>query len=146
MKKGTLARSLELLRRAGYICAIVEKTIPYKFIKQDLFGFIDIVALKAGERGVLGVQSTTDGNRCKHRITLEKLPALKLWLSCGNRLTLHVWGKAKFKTKSNAWSKGSRWRAIEVPISEERLLSMAQSSEDALREKAEKEARLSMGL
>lgn len=49
-------RTLEYLRSLGYTCGIVEKTIPNMNRKQDLFGFLDIIALTP--HGVLGVQST----------------------------------------------------------------------------------------
>jgi hypothetical protein len=50
------ARSLALLRRGGYCAGIVERFIVQANVRKDLFGCIDLVAVKRGESGVLGVQ------------------------------------------------------------------------------------------
>jgi len=52
-------RTLAYLREEGYLCAIVEKWNPHVKIRQDLFGFIDILAIKKGE--TLAVQCTSTG-------------------------------------------------------------------------------------
>lgn len=87
------ARSLQLLRARGYTANVVEKWNQYARIRQDLFGIIDIVAMKRGENGLLGVQATT-GENVSHRAhkALEN-PSLELWLDTGNRF--QVWGFAK---------------------------------------------------
>lgn len=107
--------SLKYLRDLGYMAEVVEKTIPHTFIKKDLFGFIDIIAIKPGTTGVLGVQCTSDGARKAHtdkQKTLSK--ELDIWTNCGNRLVMHCWGKKKYKLKSGIWSNASKWRMIEV--------------------------------
>jgi len=52
-------RTLAYLREEGYLCAIVEKWNPHVKIRQDLFGFIDILAIKKNE--TLAVQCTSTG-------------------------------------------------------------------------------------
>ena len=52
-------RTLAYLREQGYLCAIVEKWNPHVKIRQDLFGFIDILAIKKDE--TLAVQCTSTG-------------------------------------------------------------------------------------
>jgi hypothetical protein len=52
-------RTLAYLREEGYLCAIVEKWNPHVKIRQDLFGFIDILAIKKDE--TLAVQCTSTG-------------------------------------------------------------------------------------
>ena len=52
-------RTLAYLREQGYLCAIVEKWNPHVKIRQDLFGFIDILAIKKNE--TLAVQCTSTG-------------------------------------------------------------------------------------
>jgi hypothetical protein len=49
-------RSLEYLREQGYLCAIVEKWNPHARIRQDLWGWCDILAIRKNE--VLAVQVT----------------------------------------------------------------------------------------
>jgi len=53
-------RSLKYLRDLGYVVAVVEKTIPHTFIKQDLFSIGDLLAIRKGE--VLMVQVTSESN------------------------------------------------------------------------------------
>jgi|TARA_Y100000289_G_scaffold33336_1_gene32945 hypothetical protein len=53
-------RTLKAMRNQGRICGIVEKFQQYggKFgIRQDLFGFIDIIAIDSKD-GIIAIQST----------------------------------------------------------------------------------------
>ena len=52
--------SLKKLREEGYTVAVVEHWNAWAKIRQDLFGFIDLLALKGKE--VLAVQTTTATN------------------------------------------------------------------------------------
>ena len=52
-------RTLEYLRGEGYTCAVVEHWNSWARIRQDLFGFIDILAIKKDE--TLAVQCTSTG-------------------------------------------------------------------------------------
>ena len=52
-------RSLKYLREQGYTVAIVERWNAFAKIRQDLFGFIDLLAIKPGE--TLAVQTTASG-------------------------------------------------------------------------------------
>lgn len=57
--KSPTQRSLEYLREQGYHCEIVEKWNPWRRIRQDLWGWCDILAIRRGE--VLAVQVTSSG-------------------------------------------------------------------------------------
>ena len=85
-------RSLELLREQGYTVAIVEHWNQFAGVRQDLFGFLDIVAIKESERGVLGVQTTSVNNLSARLGKSLVLKNLKIWLSAGNRYIIHGWG------------------------------------------------------
>jgi len=52
--------TLRYLRNEGYQAAVVEKWNPHARIRQDLFGFIDVVAVREGE--TLAVQATSYAN------------------------------------------------------------------------------------
>ena len=56
------SRSLAHLRKLGFTVGITEKWNPYAHIRQDLFGCIDMVAIKKDVKGVLGIQTTSDTN------------------------------------------------------------------------------------
>lgn len=49
------------LKERGFLPAIVEKWNPHVKIRQDLYGFIDVIGVKDGE--TIGVQATTFKNR-----------------------------------------------------------------------------------
>lgn len=83
-------RSLKALRAKGWLCAIVEHWNPHVGIRQDLFGCIDILALKDGV--TLAVQTTTASNVAARLAKIRanpKLPELvKAW-----RVEVHGWAK-----------------------------------------------------
>lgn len=60
MASSPTKKSLAYLRRNGYTCAIVEKYNTRIGVTQDLFGFIDILAV--GPLGTLAVQTTSKSN------------------------------------------------------------------------------------
>jgi hypothetical protein len=89
-KESPTTRTLSLLREQGYTVAVVEKWNPHARIRQDLFGFIDILAIKRGE--TLAVQATASGvsARLKKITESELLPKVREagW-------TIQIWGWTK---------------------------------------------------
>lgn len=86
-------RSLELLRSRGYLCEVVEKWNPYARIRQDLFGFGDILAIREDE--VLLVQTTSGSNmaaRIQKIADHENVGAVR---KAGIRIHVHGWRKLK---------------------------------------------------
>jgi hypothetical protein len=65
----------------------------FAHVRIDLFGCIDIVAIKEGENGVLGIQCTSSGHTSDRFKKIIVIPEIKTWLKCGNRLLLQGWGK-----------------------------------------------------
>jgi hypothetical protein len=90
-------KSLKKLRDDGYKAAVVEHWNPFAKIRQDLFGIIDIVAVKSGN--TLGVQTTSYSNlgaRVKKITASDMYPILK---AAGWKILCHGWKK----NKSNRW-------------------------------------------
>jgi len=85
-------RTLSRLRKDGWTCAVVEHWNPYAKVRQDLFGFIDVLAIRPGE--TLGVQSTTDAHIAERRKKAAK-GLLPEWLAAGNRFEVWGWRKGK---------------------------------------------------
>lgn len=85
--------SMRLLRNEGYgLVAVVEKWNPHARIRQDLFGFADLVAVD--DNTVTLVQTTSRSNMSARRHKLEESTAVKVWLQSGTRrLELHGWRK-----------------------------------------------------
>jgi hypothetical protein len=85
-------RSLEHLRKLGYIADVTERWIPRMNVRKDLFGFIDILAINDTE--LLAVQATGgDGGNVAARVTKiaehDNYP-----LVCKHmRIVVHGWRK-----------------------------------------------------
>jgi hypothetical protein len=88
----------------GYKAGVVERFIQAIHQRVDLFGCIDIVAIREHVQGVLGVQSTTVDNESKRVAKAVKIPALRTWLEAGNRFEVHGWAKKGARGKRKTWS------------------------------------------
>ena len=81
--------SLAKLREEGYTCWITEHWNNWSKTRQDLFGFIDILALKGNE--TLAIQTTTATNlnaRCKKIADHENVGAVR---EAGWTIHVHGW-------------------------------------------------------
>jgi hypothetical protein len=90
-------RSLDKLRKEGFIAEVVEKWNPHSRTRKDLFGFIDIVGVKQGS--TLGIQATTKGNMSSRIKKITDSDNLKTVLEAG--WTIEVWGW--WKNSKNRW-------------------------------------------
>lgn len=84
-------RSLKYLRSQGYVVEVTERWNPHAKIRQDLFGIVDLLAVREGE--TLAIQTTSAGNvanRRKKIISHENLPHLQ---SAGWKVVIHGWRK-----------------------------------------------------
>jgi hypothetical protein len=100
------ARTLERLRRQGWIACVVERRLPIaRFVTQDAFGFGDVLAAHPVERRILLAQATSASNAANRVAKAKGKPELLHWIRAGG--IFQVW----------AWSKrGLRWevRIVEV--------------------------------
>lgn len=119
MAKGLSAtqRTLRYLRQQGRICGIVEKFNPYVGeygIRQDLFGFIDIIALDP-ERGIIAIQSCGQSFAAHlKKILEEKTDDSIEWLKCGGKIELWGWRKLKLKRGGKAMRWTPRVKEIKL--------------------------------
>lgn len=86
-------RSLALLKEGNFICQVVERWNPYAKVRVDLFGFIDIVAVRHPYPGVIGIQTTSASNMSARIKKILGIPEAKIWLTAGNRIIVHGWSK-----------------------------------------------------
>lgn len=83
-------RSLAHMRKAGYLCDVVERRLPRNFVTKDLYGFIDILCIKGED--IVGVQTTSGANmaaRVTKIVEHENWPAVCKAI----RMIVHGWRK-----------------------------------------------------
>ena len=97
-------RSLAYLRKEGYVCQVVERWNPFAHCRQDLFNFIDIVCIKEGEMGVLGVQTTSTANMSARIKKINDLVVSTTWLTTGNHIWVIGWSKKGARGKVKKWT------------------------------------------
>ena len=71
----------------------MERWNAFAHVRVDLFGCIDIVAIRDGITGSTGIQTTSAANMQARRDKIKASKEMKLWVLCGNRIELHGWGK-----------------------------------------------------
>lgn len=100
-KKSPMQLSLKLMRDEGCRCGIVEKWNPFAKVRQDLFGFGDILALARGKpREAIIVQTTTIANINSRVNKIREGDAWLDWLAIPNhRIEVHGWALRKRGTK-----------------------------------------------
>jgi hypothetical protein len=108
----TGARTLALLRKKGWMAAIVERWNPYVKIRQDLFGIFDIMAIAQG--GVAcGVQCTTNTNWAAHLDKIRSSPNYKKWLDLGGLILVVGWAKMGERGKRKLWTSKELYMTLE---------------------------------
>lgn len=85
------ARSLAVLRADGWLAEVVEYRVPRINILRDLFGFIDILAIKGDE--ILGVQATSRSNVAARLSKIAEHPNVGAVRKAGIRIEVHGWSK-----------------------------------------------------
>lgn len=83
-------RSLEYLREQGYHVEIVEKWNHWARIRQDLWGWCDLLALRKNE--VLAVQVTASAVSTRIK-KIQDSPTVQFVRDAGIRIECHGWRK-----------------------------------------------------
>lgn len=91
MSESPTTRSLELLRKDGYHVEVVEKWNSFTKTRKDLWGFIDLLAIKQNE--VLAVQVTSASNMSARRKKIADHENVGKVRDAGIRIELHGWAK-----------------------------------------------------
>mgnify|MGYP001584489199 FL=1 len=96
-------RSLQKMRAEGWFCAITERWNPWAKIRQDLFGFVDLLCFKGDI--TLAVQVTTGDNVSARLAKIGQSQAAQLWLeSPTRRIAVHGWAKRGPRGKRKQWT------------------------------------------
>jgi hypothetical protein len=96
------ARTLARLRKEGWTAQAVERFNAHAKVRRDLFGFIDVLAIRPGEPP-LAVQATSGSNVAARLAKALALPALRTWLEAGCRFEVHGWAKKGPHGKRKLW-------------------------------------------
>lgn len=113
------ATTSQLTKRAleaeGWTVEVVEHRVPHRAsVTKDLFGFADLLAVKAGEVGALFVQCTSV-DHISHRLQkIKDEPRARTVLLSGNRILLVGWRPIESAPGERArWAEKRRWIQIE---------------------------------
>ena len=88
-------RTIRALKQQGYLCGMVERFNPHAGpfgIRQDLFGFIDLIAIKP--IGICAVQACGSDFKA-HDIKIRDIEEAHEWLKAGGSIELWGWRKIK---------------------------------------------------
>lgn len=95
-------RSLAKLRAEGWTAATVERWNPHVKIRQDLWGFGDLLCFKGDE--VLIVQTTSGSNLLARVAKIRMLPVADDWLRSEHRkIVVHGWLRKGPRGKRKTW-------------------------------------------
>ncbi len=84
--------TLRHLRSEGWpLVEVVEHWNPHARIRQDLFGFVDVLAV--GPAGVLAVQTTSAGNVASRIRKISEHPSVGAVRDAGIAIHVHGWRK-----------------------------------------------------
>ena len=110
-------RTLAVLRKQGALSGVVEKWNSYVKIRQDLFGFVDLIAIRG--RQIVAVQCCAGSGHAAHRTKILANEIAPYWLKAGDLIEIWSWSKTKVKLKAGGWGKAVRWTPRVEPITPE---------------------------
>lgn len=86
-------RTLKYLRDQGYLAVVTERWNPFANVRNDLFGIVDVLAVRRGE--TLGVQCTSNPNVSARVTKIAEHDSTPRLREAGWRLEVHGWTKGK---------------------------------------------------
>ena len=111
MSVSTVKLSLDHLRALGYVVEVVERWVPDPAggvrVRRDLFGILDLVALRGDE--TLGVQTTTRGELARRARKIAESEHVGALREAGWTLTVHGWHQPR--------GPRTRWELEELDVS-----------------------------
>lgn len=95
-------RTLKYLRDRGYTVAVTERWNPHAKVRNDLFGWIDLVALEP-DTAIIGIQCTSGANVSARVEKIKVSEEARTWQSCGGKVVVIGWRKVKAGAKKATW-------------------------------------------
>lgn len=96
-------RALADARGIGFTCQVVERWNPYARVRVDLFGCIDIIAVREGV-GILGIQACAGASHAARMAKAREQPGLAAWLAAGGRFEVWSYAKRGERGKRKTWT------------------------------------------
>ena len=95
------ARTKRYLEGLGYMVGTVERYNHVTQRRHDLFGFIDLIAVRGDD--IVGLQVTSDSNMSARvkKIKEECGPAARAWIAAGGSVLVQGWAKKKARRDSS---------------------------------------------
>jgi len=99
-------RSIKYWKSVSLHVAKTEHWNAFAHVRQDLFGFADLVVLRPGEyNGILAVQTTSAKNINARETKIRTLDAAKAWLASGNQIIVEGWSKKGPRGGKKVWTR-----------------------------------------
>jgi hypothetical protein len=95
-KSSPTQKSKALLKEQGWEVAIVERWNAFAKIRQDLFGFADLLCLHP-QKGIMAVQTTSRSHTSARIDKIRQEPRAHMFLAAGGKIIVHGWKKKKCK-------------------------------------------------
>ena len=115
------ARSMQYLKKRGFIVARVEQRLPIPgmFVTRDAFNFGDLLVAHP-LFGILLVQVTITGKLNEREAKAREIPELKIWLRSGGKFILQGWRRGGARGERKLWVLTER----ELQLDGDRFLSL----------------------
>lgn len=104
-KTSPTMRSLKYWKEHASYVAKTEHWNAFAKVRQDLFGFADLVVLRPPRQGVLAVQTTSTKNMSAREKKIQNTPAAQAWLDAGNQIIVEGWSKKGPRGKRKVWTR-----------------------------------------
>jgi len=103
MAASPTSRTMQTLKGEGWRCGVVERFIGPTQTRKDLFGIIDLIAIRPWL--ITGVQCCALSGMAAHRKKLmeENADATRAWLEATGRLEIWAWRKYANKIDRKVW-------------------------------------------
>lgn len=110
------ARTLALFRAMGYTCAVVERWNQYARVRQDVYGFGDILAMHP-DHGIALLQACAGASHAARLDKVRAEPRCWDWLRAGGRVAVVSWRKGGPEGKRKLWTVRTEW-VVKEPAQE----------------------------
>ena len=94
-------RTLNECRKRGWLVEVTERWNQFARIRQDLFGFCDVLAIRP--EGLLAIQATSATNMYARIDKLMDTAACHAWLAAGQAVEVWGWEVETANTEEVQW-------------------------------------------